>query len=236
MTQTIASQMEILVVDNHSDDESIAFIRAQLTGKPNVKIIEERDNIGYGRGNNAAAKIAKGKYLLILNPDNVLPKDGAEKMLSFLEKHADAGVVGPALLYPDGTVRPSARQFPHPLDLLRKRLFPGHWHSTFDAERTLKERKESVEVDWLVGACLMMKTEFFLSLGGFDPRYFLFFEDIDLCRRIKNAGKKVIYLPSLHVLDRKGRLSGSSVFSIFTRKTTRIHLHSALKYFWKWGL
>lgn len=236
MKQSVASEMEILVVDNHSDDESIAFIRAQLTGKKNVKIIEERDNIGYGRGNNAAAKAAQGEYLLILNPDNVLPVDGAEKMLAYMKKNADVGVVGPALLYPDGTVRPSARSFPHPFDLLKKRLFPTQWHSTFDAERALKEKKESVDVDWLVGACLLMKRDVFLSLDGFDPRYFLFFEDIDLCRRIKNAGKRVVYLPSLHVLDRKGRLSGSSVLSILTRKTTRIHLISALKYFWKWGL
>jgi GT2 family glycosyltransferase len=80
-----------------------------------------------------------------------------------------------------------------------------------------------------------LKRDLYRELGGFDERFFLFFEDIDLCRRIHGLGKKVLYLSSLHVLDRKGRLSGSSIFSLFTRKTTRIHLASALKYFAKWG-
>lgn len=233
--QTIADTMEILVVDNHSDDESMGFIRAQLSGLPGVRIIEERDNVGYGRGNNAASHLARGEYLLILNPDNVLPADGAEKMLEALKADPDAGVVGPALVYPDGSVRPSARTFPSPRDLLSKRLFPGPWHAAYEEERKRLTSAPAVDVDWLVGACLLLRTDLYKELGGFDERFFLFFEDIDLCRRIHALGKKVIYLSSLRVLDRKGRLSGSSIFSLFTRKTTRIHLASALKYFLKWG-
>ncbi len=85
------------------------------------------------------------------------------------------------------------------------------------------------------GEFQMIRKSAFERLGGFDERFFLFFEDIDLCRRIHAQSKSVIYLSSLKVLDRKGRLSGSSIFSLFTRKTTRIHLASALKYFGKWG-
>ena len=94
--------------------------------------------------------------------------------------------------------------------------------------------KESVDVDWLVGACLLLRTDLFRRLKGFDERFFLFFEDMDLCRRTKILGKRVVYLPQIKVLDGKERLSGSSIFSLFTRKTTRIHLASAMKYFWKW--
>lgn len=233
--QTIADAMEILVVDNHSDDESIGFIRAQLSGLPGVRIIEERENLGYGRGNNAASHLAQGEYLLILNPDNVLPPDGAATMLKALKADPSAGVVGPALVYPDGSVRPSARRFPSPRDLLSKRMFPGPWHAAYEEERKRLMSAPAVDVDWLVGACLLLRTDLYKELGGFDERFFLFFEDIDLCRRIHALGKKVLYLSSLKVLDRKGRLSGSSIFSLFTRKTTRIHLASAIKYFFKWG-
>lgn len=233
--QTIADAMEILVVDNHSDDESMGFIRAQLSGLPRVRIIEERENLGYGRGNNAASHLAQGEYLLILNPDNVLPPDGAAIMLDALKADPNAGVVGPALVYPDGSVRPSARRFPSPRDLLSKRMFPGPWHAAYEEERKRLTSAPAVDVDWLVGACLLLRTDLYKELGGFDERFFLFFEDIDLCRRIHALGKKVLYLSSLHVLDRKGRLSGSNIFSLFTRKTTRIHLASAIKYFFKWG-
>jgi GT2 family glycosyltransferase len=226
--------MEILVVDNHSDDESMGFIRAQLNGRESVRIIEQRDNLGYGRGNNEASKLARGEYLLILNPDNVMPPEGVATMLAALKADPKAGVIGPALVYPDGSLRPSARTFPSPKDLLSKRAFPHRWHATYEKEHERLLSAPAVNVDWLVGACLFLRADLYKELGGFDERFFLFFEDIDLCRRIHALGKSVIYLSSLKVLDRKGRLSGSSIFSLFTRKTTRIHLASALKYFWKW--
>lgn len=234
--QTIADRMEILVTDNHSDDESMGFIRAHLQGRERVTIVETRANLGYGKGNNEAAKLARGEYLLIINPDNTLPPDGVESMLAYLRDHPDTGVVGPALVYPDGTVRPSARPFPTPADLFRKRLNPAGWHAAFELKRRQEQTKDAIDVDWMVGACLLMKTSLYRSLGGFDERFFLFFEDIDLCRRIRAAGKRVVYLPRISVLDRKGRLSGSSIFSLLTRKTTRIHVASAVKYFLKWGL
>lgn len=227
--------MEILAVDNHSDDESIGFMRAHLNGLPNVTIVETRDNLGYGRGNNAASRQANGEYILIINPDNVLPKDGVERMLSFLQSHPDTGIVGPALVYPDGAVRPSARPFPKLSDLLRKRLFPKQWQKKYDEDMAAMQKKDAADVDWMVGACLLLSADLYKELGGFDQRYFLFFEDIDLCRRIKRKGLKVVYLPSVRVLDRRGRLSGSSIFSLVTRKTTRIHFVSALQYFWKWA-
>lgn len=236
LEQTIADQMEILVTDNHSDDESMGFIRAHLRGNSAVTIVENRSNIGYGAGNNAAVRQAKGEYLLIVNPDNVLPRDGIEAMLTYLQEHPDTGIVGPALVYPDGTVRPSARPFPTPADLFRKRMNPTKWHQEFERARKTLEKKDAVDVDWMVGACLLLKTELFRKLGGFDERFFLFFEDIDICRRIHDMGLRVVYLPKIKVLDRKGRLSGSSMFSLLSRKTTRIHAASAVKYFLKWGL
>lgn len=233
--QTVADALEILVIDNHSSDESIAFIRAHVGGEPAVRIIETAGNLGYGRGNNLASRSAKGEYLLILNPDNTMPADALERMLGYLRSHPDTGIVGPALVHGDGTVRPSARPLPSIGDLIRKRLFPDAWQAAFDEVRRKTESEEAVEVGWMVGACLLMRTDLFRSLGGFDERFFLFFEDIDLCRRVAARGKKVMYLPQIRVADRKERLSGASALSLLTRKTTRIHLQSAVKYFWKWA-
>ena len=178
--------------------------------------------------------MAHGEYLLIINPDNMMPSDALEKMLDVLQKHPDVGIVGPALIHPDGSVRPSARSFPTVLDLLRKRFSPNHWQAKYEESARTLVKNDRREVDWLVGACVLINTDFFRSLGGFDERFFLFFEDIDLCRRVRLKGKKVLYLPHMHVLDRRMRLSGSSIFSLLRRKTTWIHVLSAIKYFWKW--
>lgn len=234
LEQTIADQLEILIVDNHSCDESIGWIRARYHNDPSIRILEERNNTGYGRGNTAALRHVKSEFLLIINPDNTLPEDGLERMLAILRKRSDAAIVGPALVYQDGGTRPSARQFPKMVDLFQKRLFPDAWQKKYDHWMEVIRKSNEVEVDWLVGACLLMRTDLLQSLGGFDPRYFLFFEDIDLCRQVHRLGKKVLYLPQVLVSDRRNRLSGSSVLSLLRRRMTWIHIASAMKYFWKW--
>lgn len=233
LAQSMADKLEVLIVDNHSDDESIGWLRARWNGKPGVKIVETNRNIGYGRGNNAAFRHVEGEYVLIVNPDNTLPPDALQKMLDVLRTEKNAGIVGPGLVYSNGSFRPSARPFPSIADLFRKRLFGQKWQAAYDASMATK-RHDVQPVDWLVGACLLLKSDFYTQLQGFDDRYFLFFEDIDLCRRCWNAGKRVLYAPNIHVLDRRQRLSGSNMLSLLTRKTTRIHAFSALQYFWKW--
>ncbi len=231
--QTIADQMEVLVIDNHSLDESIGTFRARLKGKTAARILEHRTNAGFGGGNNVAVQHAKGEYILFVNPDNILPADAVEHMLKALKADPNGGIIGPALVYPSGLLRPSARRFPTVRDLFYKRVLPTRWH-----ERYAKEIQDGTggvrEVDWLVGACLLMRRDLFETLGGFDERFFLFFEDIDLCRRCRNAGKKVLYDTSVRVLDRERRLSGHGAVSLLTNRTTRIHVMSAMKYFWKW--
>ncbi len=231
--QTIADQLEILVIDNHSDDESIGWLRARFQKDHSINIIESATNCGYGQGNNMGERFATGEYLLIINPDNPLPPDALEKMLAILQAHPEAGIVGPALVHPDGSIRPSARPFPHWNDLIAKRLQPEKWHAQHNASIDTTSTTP-IAVDWLVGACLLMKTSLFDELGGFDPRFFLFFEDIDLCRRCKQLGKSVLYAPFIRVPDRRQRLSEGGILSLLMKKTTRIHVESALKYFWKW--
>ena len=233
--QTIEDELDIIVIDNHSDDESIGYIRSQTKNMPRVRIVETPKNIGYGCGNNEGLRLVHSPWTLIINPDNRLPPDGLEHMIEVMSRDTSIGIAGPKLVYNDGTIRPSARSFPTLRDLLWKRLWPDHWHRAYNQSMEPLLRETIVETDWIVGACLFMRTDDLRRLGGFDPRFFLFFEDIDLCRRMKNElGKRAVYLPNIAVQDRRGRLSGSHAWSLLTRKTTRIHLWSAIKYGWKW--
>lgn len=235
--QTIAPELETIIVDNHSGDASVAMFRNLLGQKlPSIHILETTANLGYGRANNLGAKSAKGEFILIINPDTTLESDALERMLTFLRAHPDIGILGPQLVLPNGNIRDSFRTFPTLADIFIKRTFLRflfrkrmseylQWHE--DPQKTR-------DVDWVVGACLLLRRDFFHELGGFDPRFFLFFEDTDLCRRCSLAGKRVVYFPEAKAKDGEHRLSSGGLFTIFTKKTVRLHLRSAVKYFWKW--
>lgn len=234
--QSIASDTEIIVVDNHSNDDSIGTLRNRLSSFSTVRIVESPKNTGYGRGNTLGAELATGKYLLICNPDNVLEPMGLERMVQTMEKDPTIGILAPKLVHEDGSVRHSSRSFPSFLDVFVKRtflksLFPGRMRKFLQQT----QHELLTDVDWVVGACFLIRKQDFELLGGFDPRFFLFFEDTDLCRRMWNTGKRVVYDPTVTATDRKQRLSGDGFLSIFFTKTGRIHLISAFKYFWKWG-
>jgi N-acetylglucosaminyl-diphospho-decaprenol L-rhamnosyltransferase len=208
-------------------------MRARYHHHPLVRIVEMPDNVGYGRANTYAASLALGEYLFIINPDNTLQRDTLERMVSILQQDPSIGILAPQLQYSTGGIRPSARPFPTLLELMTKRLFPSFWMQQY--QRFLHQMKgDCVDVDWLAGTCILLPRLLFVSLGGFDARFFLFFEDIDLCRRIHYAQKRVVYCRSIIAFDQPERLSGGSLFSVFLKKTTRIHLMSAVRYFWKW--
>lgn len=234
--QTIASKIEILVIDNHSDDDSIGIIRNRLSDLPHVRILETPANIGYGNGNAVAMKQVTTPYVLIINPDNELQQDALEKMYTLMEKDPTIGIAAPKLIHEDGSVRDSARSFPRLSDTIIKRTFL----STIFSDRMdyyLQRRFDTNtarDVDWVVGACMLIRNDLLQTIGGFDPRFFLFFEDMDLCRRCWNAGFRVRYVPEAVAGDRKRRLSEGGVLSVLIKKTGRIHAISAIKYFWKW--
>ncbi len=236
LMQTIAQELEIIIVDNHSQDDSIGILRNRFGQYPHIRIVENERNRGFGQGNAAGIRHATGTYLLIINPDVTLPHNGLEQMTHAMEADPSIGLLGPQLRFEDGTIRRSFRSFPRLSDVfikrtilrffLRKRL--DHYLSTSI------DPSQVQDVDWLAGGCILMQRTFFNELGGFDRRFFLFFEDTDLCRRIWNAGKRVVYYPTVRAADGKQRLSEGGCFSIFTKKTVRIHLCSAVRYFWKW--
>lgn len=227
---------EILVVDNHSDDESIGILRARLNRIPGVRVLENRINAGYAGGNNLAFPQMQTEYVLITNPDNELEPDGLAQMAAALNSEPDAGIVAPKLIHEDGSVRTSVRRFPSPADVIAKRaglerIFP---HRVRKYLSTDTDPDSDRDVDWAVGACLLVRKSVLDELGGFDDRFFLFFEDMDFCRRAWEAGWRVIYRPQAVARDRKRRLSDGSLLTLMTRKVGRAHVMSAMKYFWKW--
>jgi GT2 family glycosyltransferase len=238
LNQTIAHELEILIVDNHSNDDSIGYIRNRCRfSAPQIRVIESPTNIGYGQGNELGVSHARGRYILIINPDNELEPDALQKMIAEMERDSSIGILAPQLVHEDGTIRDSYRTFPTFADLLIKRtrlryLFRNRMRRYLQHGQDTSVTRD---VDWIAGACLLMKRDFYKELGGFDPRFFLFFEDTDLCKRTWKAGKRVVYFPQAKARDSKHRLSEGGLLALFTKKTARIHLISALKYFQKWG-
>ncbi len=237
LRQTISDQLEVLIVDNHSDDDSIGYLRNRARADARVRIIETRGNVGYGKGNNLGAGLAQGEFILIINPDNELEPRGLEMLVKKMESDSSIGILAPQLVHEDGTIRDSYRTFPTMLDICIKRipflrgLFPKRMKRYLQHDQNAALTRD---VDWVAGACFLIRRPFFLQLGGFDPRFFLFFEDTDLCRRCADAGKRVVYFPEVRAKDRKHRLSEGGVMALLWKRTARIHLVSGVRYFWKW--
>lgn len=234
-------QLEVVVIDNASPTAlpHDASKRIHDAFHGSVSLVCNTNNVGFGRACNQGTALMPGKdAYLLLNPDVEMEPGSLRVMAQYLEEHATVGIIGPRLTYEDGTIQDSYRRFPRPLDQLIKRT-PLH-RSRLLRERVRtylmwdKDKERTEQVDWLVGACILVRAEAWNRIGGFDERFFLFYEDVDLCRRMEQAGYQVVYLPSARALHRKERLSDGGLLSIFTKRTLRIHLLSALKYFWKW--
>lgn len=229
---------EFIAVDNGSTEKVSLGYLEKAEEKRLVKLIRAKKNLGFGGGNNLGAREARGKYILILNPDIFVGEDSVKKMVKYMEEHPDVGVLGPKLVYPDDKVQDSCRRNMKFRDLVIKRTFLKKL--PFLRKRvdryTMEDFDHSVtqEVDLLVGACFIIPRKVYEEVGGFDKRYFLFMEDFDLCREISKAGYKVVYFPETSVTHNHKRLSGGSVFKLLRRKVFWIHIMSAFKYFWKW--
>ncbi len=197
---------EIIIIDNASDDGSADFIKEKF---PNVNLISNKQNIGFGKANNIGLAAAKGKYILLINPDTLIREDTLEKMISFFESSPDAGLAGCKILNPDGSLQLACRRsFPGPWTSFCKvtglsSLFP---HSRLFARYNLTylDENRTYEVDAISGSFMMMKKEVYEKIGGFDEQFFMYGEDLDLCYRIQKAGWKVYYTPGTQIIHYKG--------------------------------
>jgi len=205
---TFASEFEVIVVDNNSKDDSVAYLASHF---PSVKFIENDENLGFAKANNAGIAQAKGKYILLLNPDTVLGEHVLEHVCSFMDEHADAGALGVKMINGNGLFLPeSKRSFPTPwvsfckISRLNK-LFPnsklfGRYHL-----RYLDENKVH-QIDVLAGAFMLLREEALDKSGLLDETFFMYGEDIDLSYRIKLVGYKNYYLPE-KIIHYKGESS-----------------------------
>jgi len=199
---------ETIVVDNHSHDGSIALVRKDF---PRVHLIENIENVGFAKANNMGIALARGKYVLLLNSDTQVIGDALEKLISFLDTHLDVAVVTPRLVYPDLSDQGAARTFPTPVNVLfgRKshltRLFPNNRYSRKYLLSCVSTSHEPFEVDWVSGACLMVRKKVIEQVGPLDEMFFMYWEDVDLCFRIKQKGWKVYCVPGAVTIHYEGK-------------------------------
>jgi GT2 family glycosyltransferase len=218
---------EIVVVDNNSSDGTGDFLKGK-----DIKYIPLDKNHGFGAAVNRGAVDAQYKYLFILNPDTVIPADALKRLHRFAEEKSEFGLIAPALEYPDGRPQLSARSLPGRRDFLLGRgspLFKLGVSGEKKAGYILPSGETPREVPAVSATAILLKTTLFKELGGFDERFFMYLEDIDLCRRIGERGLPVIYLPGIKI--------GHSWRRSSTRRPyfTSFHHHiSVLKYFLKY--
>lgn len=228
---------EIIVVDNDSRDESLEYLQ-QMEQKGEIALVPSGGNIGYGRANNLGARSAKGEYLLILNPDVSVEPDMLRTLVGYMDVHPEAGIAGPQLYFFNGQIQDSCRRFMRPMDLVVKRTPLSRFK--FFQERIGRyvmadfDHRSVQAVDLVTGACFLIRKDVFEQTGGFDDRYFLFMEDADLCRKVWETGRKVVYMPKARALHYHKRLSGGNLLWLLRQRVFWVHAHSALKYFWKW--
>jgi len=228
---------EIIVVDNASTDDSVDFLK-KASAEGWIKLIISTKNLGYGRANNLAAKNATGEYILIMNEDITIPKNALRELVDYANEHPEIGILAPKLVYHNGDTQESCRRDMSFMDLVVKRT-PLKLIQPFKRryERYLMkdfDHNATQEVDLLVGAFFLLPREIFDEVGGFDERYFLFMEDLDLCKKVRHAGYKVVYHPEVEAIHYHKRLSDGGLLGQLGKKVFWLHLSSALKYFWKW--
>ena len=186
---------EIIVIDNGSTDSSVASLR-----KLQITLIENKNNQGFAKAVNQGIEIASGKYILLLNSDTVIPKGAIEKLLRFAQGKNEAGVISTKLLNADGSIQASCFYFPTIKRAILQYFF-GH-NNYFD--KYVPKTKTFVIVDSVVGAVFLITPEALKKVGLLDERYFMYFEDIDYCRRVKKAGLKVYYYAGVSVTHLHG--------------------------------
>lgn len=216
---------EVIVVDNASSDNTVEKIRDRF---PDVNVIASDKNLGYGAGNNLGAKAAKGKYLILLNVDAFITQEAIREAIEVLKRLPQVGLVGGKLRGPQGEWQPSARRYP----TFKRRLFQRYgladkWPKSplfGDVDMTWANPDVPQYADWVPTAFAAIPKALYEKLGGFDERIFLYYEDLELCRRVNEAGYKVLYWPLIRVTHIGGGASLSDKLQAY-EIASAIHYH-----------
>jgi GT2 family glycosyltransferase len=227
---SIAGRHEVIVVDNGSTDGSRELVRARF---PAVRLLEPGENRGFGAANNAGMEVASGRYFLLQNADAWPVGDAVDRLVAFADVNPRAGVVGPRLLNPDGTLQRSVRGFPTRWRIAteyfflrklapRSRAVNAFYGAGFD-HRSVRE------ADFLMGAVLLLRREAVDEVGGFDESFFMFSEEVDLCYRMRKGGWSIVFYPGaefVHVGGASTRLEWGRMY----REQLRGHLRFLAKH------
>lgn len=229
---------EIIVSDSETIQETSEMMSYQFE---DVHFIKSKKNIGFGKSVNYGIKKAKGEYIFIMNADCIIPyPEELNKLLDYFKRNKNVGIVGPKLLNFDNSHQNSAFRFYSPFTILARRTPLGR---TAKGEQAIKrfimaksdaKSHEGVNVDWLMGSALLTKKEYLDKVGLFDETFFMYMEDVDLCRRFWLEGFRVMYCPISKMYHFHGKASHRKGL-MFLNKYTIIHFISAYKYFKKYG-
>jgi GT2 family glycosyltransferase len=224
--------VQTILVDNASRDGSVAWVRER---HPGVELIANAENVGFGRANNQALARARGRYLLLLNTDAFVSAGGIERTVRYLDAHPDVSVLGVRLVGRDGVLQPSCRYFPTPWNefLLRTgldRVFRG----TRRIDDMQWDHASVRECDWVPGCYFLLRKAVVDRVGLFDPRFFLYYEEVDHCRAVKAVGGKVVYYPGTTVVHIGGESAKSDAeLTAGGRQISALQIESALLYYRK---
>lgn len=200
--QSPISNLQVLVVDNASQDDSAAMLRERF---PQVQVIQNLDNVGFARANNQGIRASTGHYILLLNPDTEIQPDALNRLVAFLDAHPEAGAVGLQLLNPDGTLQPSGRRFPTLASAIGELLpLPKGLRARVRGDLERRDYRLVCEVDEVSGAAMCLRRTALDEIGLLDEAFFFLGEDIDLCWRLRKAGWKTFYLPDARVIHHWG--------------------------------
>jgi hypothetical protein len=223
------SETEVIVVDNNSAKETLTFLKklSKKEVKPlkelKTKVIFNQDNVGFAKANNQGIKMAKGKYLLLLNSDTIVKNQTLGKMVAFMEKNKNIDILGPKVLNKDQTPQASVGAFPS-LFVVFKMLF---WERFFSNTGVRWSPSKPQEADWIIGAAIMAKKEVFDQGNWLDENIFMYMEEVEWCYRAKKNKKTVFFYPDAEIIH-LGQGSSKS-----GRKEPIINIYRGLIYFYK---
>lgn len=219
---------EIVVVDHVSRESAADELVRDF---PDIHLLRVPVNHGFAAGVNHGARESRGAYLLLLNPDSIVEADLVGRLADWMDAHPEVGAVGPRILNDDGTVQASARRFP---DLTAALAGRSSWLTKALPRNPLSRRNlpaldadpsKPMAVDWVSGACMMIRRSAFEQIGGMDEGFFLYWEDADFCRRLEHAGWRVMYLPTVatqHIGGRSSMHAADASLVAFHRSAYRL--------------
>ncbi len=223
--------LQVICVDNASRDDSVSTLRARY---PDAEIIANETNVGFGRANNQALARAEGRYVLLLNTDAFVSADTLTKTVAFMDSHPRCGVLGVKLVGEDGALQPSCRYFPTPWNtFLAATGLAGLVPAASLVDDMAWDHAAVRECDWVPGCYYLVRRTVIAGIGLFDPRYFLYYEEIDHCRAVREAGWQVIYYPFTQVVHLGGESAQSEAALTVGRQISALQIESELLYFRK---